>query len=804
MERPLARQDAEGGPGETGEVAFRLASVRVGMAFTVLVALGSEAYAAATWDQPHRLALTMLAAAALCSVPVLSVMPLERIVRSGWREPFFYLYSLFTFGVITGATAVDGGTESPFRVLYVLPLIFAASSYPLRNAIAAGVTGLTAFGVVAAVSGGTGEAAFVGFVLVCAVALGAWQSRNRARQSARLEHATRELRRTQALTRTREAQQRDIAVLGQRALAGMPVHRLMQDAVEAVQRVLGVAMVGVLELIPERSELAIRASVGMPDEVREATVPAGTGSQSGYTLVSDVPVIVEDWSREERFARPAMLERAGTVCGVTVLIKASGRPFGVLGVQSTEERTFGPDDINFLQAMANVLANAIERRNEEEEARHRALHDPLTGLPNRLLFEDYLGRALARQERRDSSVAVIFMDLDHFKLVNDSLGHQAGDELLMEVAARLKETLRPGDVVARFGGDEFGVMIEEVQDERQATQLAERIAAAFSRPFVLAGREHFVTASIGIAIGVASDAPPELIRDADAAMYRAKERGRARYEIFDEAMRLRVAERLQIENELRTALERRQLRLVYQPVVALSSGTVTGAEALIRWEHPRHGMLYHRDFISIAEEEAGLIVAIGRWALEEACRHAAEWQRASPDVAPPSVAVNVAAAQLADSTLPNTVSRMVEGFGLQPVSLSLELTEALFMDDADAAVDVIRALKDIGVRLVLDDFGTGYSSLGYLKSLPFDAIKIDETFVARLGDGDVDDAIVSAVVALAQILDLTVVAEGVETAEQFAVVKALGCHYAQGKHLSSPLPPREFGELLRAGTKLLV
>ncbi len=788
---------------DAGEVAFRVASVYVGMAFTVLGALGSEAYAFATWDDPHRELLTIVAAAAFCSVPVLALLPLERVIRSRWREPFFYLYSVSTIALITTATAADGGSTSPYRVLYVLPLIFAASSYPLRNTIAVGATGLAAFaGVAAAASSPASESTFVGYVLICAVALGAWQSRNRFRQAAELFATTRALRNSEAVTHRREIQQRDVAVLGQRALGGAPLAQLMRDAVQAIERVLGAGAAAVLELLPDQDTFVVLASTGLPPgSDGRMKVPTGTASQSGYTLISDAPVIVEDWSREERFTKPAVLDEVGAEGGVTVLIKASGRPFGVLGFQAFEPRQFGPDDINFMQAIANVLANAIERRNEQEEARRRALHDPLTGLPNRLLFEDHLGRALARQARRDSSVAVIFMDLDHFKRVNDSLGHQAGDELLVEVSARLKQALRPGDVVARFGGDEFGILIEDVSDERHATLVAERIASTLARPFVLAGREHFVTASAGIATGVAGDDPSGLIRDSDAAMYRAKERGRARYEIFDEAMRLRIAERLRIENELRTAIERAELRVHYQPVVSLSSGRVTGAEALVRWEHPRHGFLYPKDFISVAEQ-AGLIVPVGRWVLEQACHQVAEWQRQAPDAAPPNVAVNVSATQLMDATLPDSVGRLLEASGLQAMSLSLELTEGMLMQEAEPSLGVVRDLKRLGVRLVLDDFGTGYSSLGYLKQLPFDAIKLDRRFVARLGGGEVDDAIVSAVVALARILDLSVIAEGVETESQFAVVRELGCHYAQGTYISPAVAPSEFGELLQGGIRL--
>jgi diguanylate cyclase (GGDEF)-like protein len=458
--------------------------------------------------------------------------------------------------------------------------------------------------------------------------------------------------------------------------------------------------------------------------------------------------------------------------------------------------------VNFIQAMANALASAIERRAEEEDAQHRALHDSLTGLPNRALFEDRLGRALAEQERRGSSVAVIFCDIDHFKLVNDSLGHQAGDELLRVIAPRLKQALRPGDTVARFGGDEFGVLLEDVASERDATKVAERIAAALTRPFVVEGREHFVTVSSGIATGRAADLPATLIRDSDAAMYRAKERGRARYEIFDQTMRIRVARRLQIENELRSAVERDELRVHYQPVVSLTTGRITGAEALVRWQHPRHGLMQPADFIPIAEE-TGLISAVGRWVLEQACRQTAGWHRARADEAPIAISVNMSVRQLGDHRLlTEFVRRTLDSTGLDPVCLSLELTEGALIDETETAAAALRDLKGLGIRLVLDDFGTGYSSLASLQRLPFDSIKLDRTFVSRLGDDRVDHAIVTAVVALAQTLDLTVIAEGVETEEQLAIVKALGCHHAQGFYFSRPVEPEEFGVLLEARAQL--
>jgi EAL domain-containing protein (putative c-di-GMP-specific phosphodiesterase class I) len=342
-----------------------------------------------------------------------------------------------------------------------------------------------------------------------------------------------------------------------------------------------------------------------------------------------------------------------------------------------------------------------------------------------------------------------------------------------------------------------------VSSERVATGVAERIAGVLTKPFVVEGREHFVTVSAGIALGRAADLPARLIRDSDAAMYRAKERGRARYEIFDETMRLRVAHRLQIENELRSAIERNELRVQYQPVVSLTSGRVTGAEALVRWHHPRHGPMQPADFIPIAEE-TGLISAVGRWVLEQACRQVSGWHRSRADEAPIGISVNMSVRELADHRqLAESVRRTLHATGLDPVCLSLELTEGALIDETDAAAAALGDLKGLGIRLVLDDFGTGYSSLASLQRLPFDSIKLDKTFVSRLGEDRVDNAIVTAVVALAQSLDLTVIAEGIETEEQLAIVKALGCHHAQGFYYSRPVTAPEIGRMLETGAPLI-
>ena len=597
----------------------------------------------------------------------------------------------------------------------------------------------------------------------------------------------------------RAAQQAAVALLGEHALEGASTADLMQEATASAADMLGAEISAVWQYLPDEGCLMLRSGIGWPDtEFGKLRYPAGVGSQAGYTLQNGAPVVVEDWNTETRFEQPDFRGRR-TGSGLSVKIEGGSRgPFGVLVVQSMRARGFAPRDMDFLQSLANVLADALERQAVEDAIRERAVHDPLTGLPNRVLFVDRLEHALARLGRQESLAAILFLDLDHFKLVNDSLGHHVGDELLAAAAPRLKHALRGSDTVARFGGDEFGILLEDIASERDAIETAERIAATFARPFVLSGSEHFVTTSIGIALATGGERADELIRDADAAMYRAKDRGRARYEVFDEGMRGRAIERLRMENDLRRALERDQLRLEYQPVVSLLNFSIVGVEALLRWRHPDRGEIPPSEFIPIAEEN-GLIEPIGRWVLENACRQAAEWYAARPDCAPIAMSVNLSAVQVARRTLPEVVRAALSSTGLDPACLSLEITETVMVRDADGLADILQALKALGVRLVLDDFGTGYSSLSYLTRLPLDVLKVDRSFVDGLGNEPRDTAITETIIAMSRALSLDVVAEGVETSEQVNELSRLGCTAAQGFHFSRAVPAREITDALERG-----
>jgi diguanylate cyclase (GGDEF)-like protein len=780
------------------ELELRHATIWIGFWLTLIVAAGAEVYALATWSHPHRALITAVFVAAVASAVVVRALPTRRIVASSGREPFFLAWSVTVIVLIAIVSAADGGVGSPFSRLFVLPLLFGSLSYPLPSAIAVGVIDATAFLLVALTQGGATPEyiSFAAFALVCAALLTSWEARNQGRRRRSLGRATEALQSSEETSRLQARQQREVAAFGQRALRGEDIETLLNEALSIAERALSVDIAAVLKLIPREQAFVLRAAVGLPEDVvNTQKVPAGVSSQAGYTLVTGSPVIVREWANETRFGQSKVLADAGVVSGLTVPIRAKGEPYGVLGVQTREQRDFSAEDVSFMQAISNVLANAIDRRAAEDRTRWEALHDPLTGLANRNLFLDRLGHALAQAQRRSMALAVLFLDLDQFKLVNDSLGHAAGDELLAAVAPRLADALRPGDTVARFGGDEFAVLAEDVTTPDDATLIAERIGAAFAMPFTLRSREHYVSASIGISIGIGGEAPEALIRDADAALYRAKEHGRGGYEVFDTVMRSRVVEHMQTENDLRRALERREFELHYQPVVSLRDGEIVTLEALIRWRHPTRGLIGPAAFIPVAEESR-LIGAIGRWVVEEACRSAASWQAMDPDGRPVGVALNLSGRQLADPDLPRIVARAIEASGIDPATVDIELTESVLLERADVPEQSLMALKALGARLVLDDFGIGFSSLGYLKRFPLDAIKLDRSFIENLAPGSADTAIVRAVVEMAAALGLGVVAEGVETADQMRAVRDLGCEYAQGFHFTRPVSAAEVGPLL--------
>ena len=438
------------------------------------------------------------------------------------------------------------------------------------------------------------------------------------------------------------------------------------------------------------------------------------------------------------------------------------------------------------------------RRRIEEELAHQALHDPLTGLPNRVLFTDRLQQALVRQLRHGEQVAILFIDLDRFKLINDGLGHAAGDLVLHEAARRLDTAARAADTVARFGGDEFTVLCEDV-DPAAATAIAERLIDELARPFVHDGRELHLGASIGVRVSDCAGGDPDaLLRDADLALYVAKQHGRGRVELYDPAARLSGFDKLALEQALRVAIDRNELRLHYQPLVELTNDRVTGLEALLRWEHPTYGTVAPGEFIPVAEE-SGLIVSIGEWVLGEACRQLARWRASGVVDASVQMAVNVSARQLCRPELVLMVDAALASAGIEPQALCIEITESAIIHDPELALRSLRTLKERGVSLALDDFGVGFSSLSQIRELPpVDAIKVDRSFTAGLGQNQSDGAVVRAVLSLAGALGLMAIAEGVETEDQLDRLRQMGCNVGQGFFLSLPHPPGELEPFLRS------
>jgi diguanylate cyclase (GGDEF)-like protein/PAS domain S-box-containing protein len=583
-----------------------------------------------------------------------------------------------------------------------------------------------------------------------------------------------------------------LARLGRDAVRAQDLGTFLDDVVDTVASTLEVQLCAVLRLRPDEDMFEPLASVGKRSG--GSAVPAGTRSQAGYALSIHENVVTEDLSTETRFDARMLLDE-GIVSGMSAVIEADGQQFGVLGAHTSLPRHFSDDDMDYLVAVAQLIGASAAREGKQTDSDPGALHDPLTGLPNRTLALDLLDLLLARGEQESAHIGTLLLDLDRFSLINDSLGHEAGDEVLLGVASRLRQALPPSDTIARLGGDEFLVVCERQDGVRALVEVAERIGTALSRPFRLGNAEHVLTASIGIALAEEpKDTPASLLRDAEAAMYRAKRRGPGRYELFDQTVRAQILSRLRTERELREALERGQLRVHYQPIIETATGRPVAAEALVRWEHPERGLVPPLEFIPIAEE-TGLIVELGRQVLEQACGQGAAWRERYG--APLHMYVNVSGSQMSDLHFPAEVAETARRNGLPPEALGLEVTESTLIGETAASMALLKELDaQQGMRLVLDDFGTGYSSLSQLKRFPLSVVKVDRSFIGGLGIEPEDAAIMKAIVEMSHALHLTVVAEGVETDAQHRAVHELGCEYVQGYLLCRPMPPEDITEFL--------
>jgi diguanylate cyclase (GGDEF)-like protein len=544
--------------------------------------------------------------------------------------------------------------------------------------------------------------------------------------------------------------------------------------------------------------LVVRSGCGMFETFLGRRMAVGEGL-AGAVARDGVPIAVEDYDAWPDRS-PTMPLGFGAAVGVPLL--ADGRVIGVIGLASgSAQRQWGPRDIAALVGFARLASIAIDNARLVDAALRGAMYDQTTGLPNRGSLDERIRRALGGSTRGEASgVAVILLGLDRFKVINESLGHATGDRLLAAVGQRLAGGVRPGDAVARFGGDEFAVLLDPIVDQDDARCIAERLETALRAPFLLNGREWFISASMGVAITERGrGTPDELLREAEIAMVRAKTDATSRLIVFESSMSEQTLARIDLESDLRGALERDELRLHYQPILAMGSARIVGFEALVRWQHPTRGLVPPLAFIPLAEE-TGLIIPVGRWVLETACRDALRWQTHEDDAsAPVVVSVNLSARQFARPDLVEEVEAVLAETGLPPSALELEITESVLMDHSDPGIHRLRRLRALGVRLVLDDFGTGYSSLAYLKHLPLDTIKIDRTFVAGI-DEQADRSIVDAVIALAHGLGIRVVAEGIETERQAERLRELGCDFGQGYLFSRPVPVADVERLLRSAS----
>lgn len=619
-------------------------------------------------------------------------------------------------------------------------------------------------------------------------------ARSMARVIGLTERGLRLLENERAL---REASERQTALLGrlaeiQRAIVRRSDREQVLDSiVGALNELTGhdTAFLRLVEQADDQSTFIVASRGIAPDlldEIRHA--PVGVGA-SGTAIEQDRTVVMEDYAANSR--NNPVSAQAGVKTAMASPVRRQGVVVGALVVGSYKTaKPFSDEDREVLEALAENASIALTDAAMVDAAFHQAFHDSLTGLPNRAAFLDRLDHALAIAERSGTEVGVLFLDLDRFKTVNDSLGHAAGDELLVAVAERLHTCLRDGDTPARFGGDEFAVLLEGVGGTDEAELVAGRVLDQMRRPFTIQGRQLMVSASVGIS--TATTRAADVLRDADLAMYRAKTGGRDRHAIFEPEMHEALVERLELESDLRRALDRDEFVVHYQPIVHLATGDILGAEALVRWQHPTRGLLAPGAFIPLAEETQ-LIVPIGRRVLRAACEQAVHWLARHGEL---TMAVNLSGMQLAQPDLVSDVAAALRDSGLPARHLTLEITETVLMGDDEPTMKRLRELKELGVRLAVDDFGTGYSSLQYLRDFPLDILKVAKSFVDGIGDADQGVALARAIVELGESCHLDVVGEGIELTEQREGLLELGCHLGQGFLFARPADPETIDALL--------
>jgi diguanylate cyclase (GGDEF)-like protein len=572
-----------------------------------------------------------------------------------------------------------------------------------------------------------------------------------------------------------------------RAMQSAPeLQSAVRELLVAARSMLAAEFAEILFLPSTAGERALRSSISPTQERLLATTTLSDHETQAVELAADdADAILLPRGRARHALDPYLKERGLPDAMITVL-RAESRVVGVLlvGRRAGDVSTFNADDRKLFETFASHAGVLLENDRVKEQLRYQAYHDALTGLPNRLLFADQVRQALAR-DRSEGAPAVLFLDLDDFKTINDSLGHSAGDELLVAVAHRLRSHVRPGDSVARLGGDEFAVLLERT-DVDAAERAADRLVKALRSPFVLSGHEMSIHASIGIAGHYGADTADELLRNADVAMYSAKDNGKRGYAVYEPEMHARVRRRQELIAQVERAVQRSEITAHYQPIVSLVDGSTIALEALARWQHPERGLVPPGSFIPIAEE-TGLMVPIGRTILRQACRDLAIWQKNHTAEADLSVTVNLSPSELQNPRIAEDVAAILAETRIEPRSLTLEITESGAMRDQEATIETLHVLRRLGVRLALDDFGTGYSSLSHLREFPIDILKIAKPFVDDLGAETSDSSFLEAILGLARALDLTVIVEGIETAEQAATLHRLGCRIGQGFHFARPL-----------------